>query len=254
MALLLANWKMNIRAKEACTFAYNISNFLSQNKDNNQIILFPPFTMLSDIKRIVNTQHIQLGGQNCSAAESGSLTGEVSAAMLKDAGCDYVILGHSERRIHHQESSFVIREKAATAHKNALKTIICIGESKTEYDHGITEKTLKDQLFQSLPNEATSENTIIAYEPIWAIGTGKIPTTSDIAAAIKVIQDVLQCFSFENSLTILYGGSVKSNNACEILETEGVSGLLVGNASLNYDEFTQIITKTRAQSTLCKQF
>jgi triosephosphate isomerase len=161
--------------------------------------------------------------------------------MLKDAGCTHVIVGHSERRVDHGETNALVRAKAATAHAAGLTAVICIGEMEGERDRGLTHKVVSGQLGGSLPPDATADNTVIAYEPVWAIGTGKTPTTDDIAGVHDWIRERLAAFLPEaHRMRILYGGSVNPDNAAAILALEEVDGGLVGGASLKVDDFWAI--------------
>jgi triosephosphate isomerase (TIM) len=254
MTLLVANWKMNLDIESGLNLAKNLADFVSLNKSNNQIVICPPFTMLHQIGETLKKSDIKLGGQDCSIAEKGAYTGDISTAMLKDSGCDYVILGHSERRGYHNESSEIVKQKAELAHKHHLNTIICVGESEEERVQKMTLQVLEAQLLNSIPNTANSNNTIIAYEPVWAIGTGENPTTTQIEDVAQFIGNtVKKSFSFEKWPVILYGGSVKANNSKDILQINAINGLLVGGASLIYTEFTDIITNT-LKVTKCKQY
>ncbi len=207
------------------------------------VVLCPPATLLQAIAGILQNTLVHLGGQDCHAEAHGAFTGNISAAMLKDAGCGYVILGHSERRQHEKETSALVAKKAAMAHKNGLTVILCIGETEAEYESGKTLDVIKTQLHASLPASATPTNTVIAYEPVWAIGTGKNATTRDIETCHRfILAELKQLPAFKSQLPrILYGGSVKPANAAEILRAESVGGLLVGGASLKADDFLAII-------------
>ena len=254
MTLLVANWKMNLDLESGSKLAKDLSDFVSHNKSINSVVICPPFTMLHHIGKELNQSTIKLGGQDCSLAEKGAYTADISAAMLRDSGCDYVILGHSERRNYHKESSETVKQKAEIAHNHHLNTIICVGESEKEQAQGLTLQTLEKQLLNSIPNTANSNNTIIAYEPVWAIGTGKNPTTAQIENVAKFIGDTVNnSFSFENWPIILYGGSVKANNSKDILQIKAINGLLVGGASLIYTEFIDIITNA-SKVAKCKQY
>jgi triosephosphate isomerase len=186
-----------------------------------------------------------LGGQDCHTEQSGAHTGNISADMLQDMGCEYVIVGHSERRSYQNESSNLISQKAAAAHDAGLISIICIGETEEENEAGKTLEVLKKQISESIPESATPENTIIAYEPVWAIGTGKTPTIDDIASTHEAIRKYIQIkIGNSDSVLILYGGSVNPSNARDILKLEDVDGALVGGASLKIEQFTSIIDQS----------
>lgn len=246
--LLVANWKMNLDLVSGTKLANDLLSVVKKN-DAVQVVLCPPFTMLDQISKTIKGSSIKLGGQDCSFAESGAYTGDVSAAMLKDCGCDYIILGHSERRNHHNESESIIKQKAAAAHSHNLKTIICIGESVEERKHGRTLQILEQRLLGSIPLNFKDSNFIIAYEPLWSIGTGQTPTNKQIAEVMLFIHDLIsERFLFETPPVILYGGSVTINNSTDILAIRHVGGLLVGKASLTSTEFGEIIKNACKQS------
>jgi len=236
--LVAANWKMNLLIDEGRELISKLKKIESE-----QVVICPTFTSLYPLSEIAKTSNIKLGAQNCNDNKSGAFTGEINAEMIKDCGCEYVIVGHSERRQQHNESNELINSKAISAHNNNLKTIICIGESEEIYNAGKTKITLEEQLKNSIPENSNSENTIIAYEPIWAIGTGKVPTLEEIEDIHNFIMDYI-CSNFsniDNSLKILYGGSVKKDNAKDIMAIKNVGGVLVGGASLDADSFNVII-------------
>ncbi len=184
---------------------------------------------------------VAVGGQDCAMTENGAFTGDISAEMLADFGCSYVILGHSERRQHHKESNEIVAAKAAIAHKKGLVAIICVGERENERDAGVEQDVVAAQLAGSLPSSAAAGNTVIAYEPVWAIGTGKTATPEDVRAMHKFIRanlkEKLEDFA---QMRILYGGSVKPENAAALLSIENVDGALIGGASLKADQYLGI--------------
>jgi len=222
MFIIAANWKMNGDVAFARQYATALENFTSKA----EVIILPPFPLLSALKGNFKT-----GGQNCFAGEKGAYTGEVSPYLLKDIGCEYVLLGHSERR-EMGETSELVFAKAEVAHKAGLKTIICAGEKSGEN----FEKIIFTQLDKSIPYSATVANTIIAYEPVWAIGSGITPTSAEISERHKAINDK---YGFKT----IYGGSVKADNASEISNLDNVNGLLVGGASLDVEQFKLLITR-----------
>ena len=185
---------------------------------------------------------IALGGQNSHTEEKGAHTGDISAAMLADSGCSYVILGHSERRADHGEASEAIARKASAALAVGLNIILCVGESEAERDAGNALDVVGDQLKQSLPEQGSASDIVIAYEPVWAIGTGRVPNAAQIG---EMHHHILELFKQlkpgdVSGLRVLYGGSVKAENAGEILSIEGVGGALVGGASLSAENFLGI--------------
>lgn len=241
--LIAGNWKMNGLHDEGCELARAVSAQVKNNKLNCDFLVCPPFTLLSDVRKCLRGSGIALGAQDVHFAEKGAHTGDISPLMLKDAGCSYVIVGHSERRADHKENNSLVSKKADAAHKAGLKTIICVGETGAERDAGKTLEVCRKQVRASLPKDADSSNTTIAYEPVWAIGTGRTPTSADVeevhAALREVIAGKLGKRNAAN-MKILYGGSVKPGNAAELLSLPDVDGALVGGASLKADDFINI--------------
>lgn len=252
MSIIVANWKMNLNLLSGEDLARKISMFVEKEKSKDTIVICPSFSMLDRVGSAINGSFIKLGAQDCSHYRDGAYTGDVSAAMLKDTGCEYVIIGHSERRSNHNETPSLIRRKVASAHLFDLKTIICIGETEEERINGMTLEVLKEQLLKSIPeNSIFGENILIAYEPLWSIGTGIIPSVNDINEIAEYCSGILATrFLFENKIKILYGGSVDSANCTKILNSDYVDGILVGSASLDYKKFSEIIM---ASNKLCKQ-
>jgi triosephosphate isomerase len=186
---------------------------------------------------------IAVGGQDCHAEESGAFTGNISAEMLADAGAGYVILGHSERRQYHSETDADVRAKASAAHRAVLTAIVCVGETRDEREAGHTLGVVRRQLGGSIPDHSTSSNLVVAYEPVWAIGTGLTPTAADVAEVHASIREELRRLVGEGEherVRILYGGSVKPSNAAELMAVANVNGALVGGASLVAKDFLAI--------------
>ena len=235
--LIAGNWKMNGTQVDAKALAVAIGDGSGQA----DICICPPFVHLGLVAG-VKSSAISLGAQDCSMKDNGAFTGDISAIMLKDMGCTHVILGHSERRQYHAESDLIVAEKAQKAHAQGIITIICVGETESERVSGIQNKIVTEQLAKSIPATANSQNLVIAYEPVWAIGTGKTATLDDIRDMHEVIRKFLQ-EKLDNSsaIRILYGGSVKADNAKEILAVANVDGALVGGASLKPDQFLAIV-------------
>ena len=205
------------------------------------LVLCPPTTALTTVRRAIAEGRVALGAQDCHDQPSGAFTGDVSAEMLVDAGCGFVIVGHSERRALHAESDATVRAKAAAAHRAGLVAIICIGESLAERDAGRTIEVLTRQLEGSVPAAARAVDTVVAYEPIWAIGTGKVAATAQVAQAHAAIRAQLaRQVAGGGAIRLLYGGSVKPGNAAELLALADVDGALVGGASLDADQFLAI--------------
>lgn len=233
--LAAGNWKMNgLRAdlEQARILAQAIA------KPNCGVLLCPPATLIAAMADAVAGTAVMVGGQDCHAQISGAHTGDVSAQMLVDSGARYVILGHSERRADHGESSVDVAAKAGAAHGAGLVAIICVGETEAERDSGQTLDVVLGQLAASLPEGATAANTVIAYEPVWAIGTGRTPTLEQIAEVHDALRESLP----DAAISLLYGGSVKPGNATEIFAIANVDGALVGGASLKAVDFGAIIT------------
>ena len=235
------NWKMNGHL-DAIAEASDIAEFYNGlANDNVESALCVPATLISSFAASVE---LPIGGQDCHAKKSGAYTGDISADMLVEAGAKYVIVGHSERREGHGETSEVVAQKAEAAYEAGIKAIICVGESLETYKAGGSADFVAEQIKASVPEVATSDNTIIAYEPIWAIGSGLTPTTDEIAAIHQKIFDVLsevKGSDFAENTRLLYGGSVKGANAADIAAVNHVHGALVGGASLTAEAFNPII-------------
>ncbi|MBS0470403.1 MAG: triose-phosphate isomerase [Proteobacteria bacterium] len=239
--LIAGNWKMNgVAAALSEIDALAVS--LTDRPAACDVLVCPPATLIERASH-VSRNRIALGGQDCHAEISGAFTGDVSAEMLRDAGATAVIVGHSERRQYHGETDAVVAAKAKAAWRAGLTAIICIGETEAERDSGKANDICKSQLAGSVPDGATSANTAIAYEPVWAIGTGKTPTSEEIAQMHAHIKAHIPA-----GLRILYGGSVKPANAVEILALADVGGALVGGASLKASDFLTIVRACRKSS------
>ena len=242
--LIAGNWKMNGRLADGVDLAKGIAAEVKKlGKPSCEFLVCPPFTILSSVKKVLRGAKVVLGAQDCHFAEKGAHTGDISPLMLTDLGCSYVILGHSERRADHFESNELVNKKAVAAHQAGLKTVICIGETLEQRDSGKTIAVCSDQILGSVPDDSTAADTVIAYEPVWAIGTGKTPTASDVeevhAAVRKVLAKKLGKGN-ANKMRILYGGSVKPSNAKEFLSLPDVDGALIGGASLKVEDFMAI--------------
>jgi triosephosphate isomerase (TIM) len=240
-ALVAGNWKMNGTAASLAELGY-LKDALAAKPAYCDVLICPPATLLAQAAGKVQGA-VALGGQDCHAKPSGAFTGDVSAEMLKDAGASYVIVGHSERRQYHRESDADVAAKAQAAWRAGLKAIICIGETEAQRQSGDHNSVCGSQLDGSVPADATPANTLIAYEPVWAIGTGKTPTSADIVAMHAHIRACLVAHLGEGArqMLILYGGSVKPDNAREILNLPEVGGALVGGASLKAADFLGVV-------------
>lgn len=234
LKLVAGNWKMNGLAADSRQRVEQLQILAGQKPPPCDVVLCPPTTALGLAGQLLKNSKIALGGQDCHAQASGAFTGDISAAMLKDMGCRFVIVGHSERRQHHKETSEQVRNKAKAAHAAGLIAIVCVGETDAEREAGKAQEIVDQQLRNSLPDTATAQNTVIAYEPVWAIGTGKTASSDDIKSMHAFIRSKAAPFR------ILYGGSVKGANAREILHLPDVDGVLVGGASLKAEEFWEI--------------
>ena len=243
--LFVANWKMNGLHADGLARASALAR--ASGDCGGDIVVCPPATLLFALRAVFAGTPVALGGQDCHVSAKGAHTGDVSAAMLADAGCAYVIVGHSERRASHGESNEWVAGKAAAAHAAGLTAIVCVGESAADRDAGRALAVIGRQVEGSLPASATTDNTAIAYEPVWAIGTGRTPGPADIEAAhAEVRAGWERRFSGSGTaLRVLYGGSVTARNAGDILAAPGVDGVLVGGASLSADTFWQICQASR---------
>jgi triosephosphate isomerase len=235
--LVAGNWKMNGTKAEA----WGLLGALVQAKAAQkgvEVAVFPPFPLLALAAAELAGSGIAFGAQNCSPFDAGAYTGEVSAKMLKDLGCTYVILGHSERREQHNESDVLVREKITAAHAAGLKAILCVGEKKPDMGEAAFDN-VRIQLTNSLSGSANANNTVVAYEPVWAIGSGLTPTAHQITEMHEKIAELLP--KSMKGARIIYGGSVKGDNAKSILHLKGVDGVLPGGASLKAESFLKII-------------
>lgn len=234
MKTIIGNWKMNgSRAKLTEMIAA-----LSQIKTKNRVVLCVPFTMLD-----IRSESVDLGAQDVSAHKSGAYTGEVSAEMIAEVGAKYVIVGHSERRMYHDETNDIVRAKAQMALENGITPIICVGETMDEKRAGKTMDVIESCVRESVPNDV-HDDIIIAYEPRWAIGAGITPTTQEIADAHRVIADTLSYMGLDGT-PILYGASVNVSNASDIVAIKNVGGLLIGGASLKSADLIPIIESVK---------
>ena len=235
----IANWKMNGQ-KDSYKLVKSISNYCQKMKrKTSKVVICPPFTLLSEL--IKKEKKIKFGGQDCHYKSEGAYTGSISANMLKSINCQYVILGHSERRIYQKETSQELNLKIQSAIESNLTVIYCIGEKLEEIKK--RNIILKKQL-SSLPKKIDPKKIIIAYEPVWAIGTGKVPSLNDINKIHENIRHILSnllSLRFSKHVSILYGGSVNAANSVDILNLNHVDGALVGGASLKSKEFCKII-------------
>ena len=240
--LAAGNWKMNGTRADLSQVRALMADHPAPAVD---LLLCPPATLIAEAAQMAKGHPLTIGGQDCHSAVSGAHTGDISAAQLADAGARAVILGHSERREDHEENSELVRAKARAAHEAGLMAVICVGESLAQREALNTLDIIGGQLSSSVPDTATGENLVIAYEPIWAIGTGRIPSPDQIGEVHDFIRARLERrfgAGVGRSARLLYGGSVKPDNAAEIFQVSNVDGALVGGASLTAADFGPIIT------------
>lgn len=244
--IIAGNWKMHNNLSESQNLVTKLVNELNNQNINREVIICPPFTSLTEVSNLLDGTKIELGAQNMHFEDKGAFTGEISADMLKSVGCKYVILGHSERRTIFGESDEIINKKIKQALNAGLIPIFCMGETLEQREDGITNDVIKNQVSEGIKelSEEDVNKIIIAYEPIWAIGTGKTATPEQAQEVHKFIRSLLRENFSENTsqnIPILYGGSVKPNNAEDILAKEDIDGALVGGACLDTDSFVSII-------------
>ena len=238
--MFIANWKMNGSLPMLFSWLEEVNKTLDESSQN-KCILCPPVCFLSEASNIIKRDKlsISLGAQNIDSNIIPSLTGGIDGAMLKESGAEYVLIGHSERRKVFNEGNQLLLEKIKSASKEGLRIIFCIGESLKDKERGKTIKVLKEQI--GILNDADLNEFIVAYEPVWAIGSGEIPKLEDIEDIHKQVIDEVGSFKKEGFLGVLYGGSVDSFNSRQILSIKGVQGLLIGGASLECKEFCNIV-------------
>ena len=243
--IIAGNWKMNKTVAEALTLVADLKRDLAGVKEVD-IVVAPPYTALSEVSKAILDSSLKLAAQNMSENNFGAHTGEICAGMLKEFSVRYVILGHSERRQFQKESDALIAKKAAAVHAASLKPIVCVGETLAEREGGLMEKVLETQVRGSLAGLTKEQmvETVVAYEPVWAIGTGKTATTQQAQDAHKFIRGILAAMfdgEVARKVRIQYGGSVKPNNAKELMSQPDVDGALVGGAALEARSFADII-------------
>ena len=244
--IVAGNWKMNKNLQEGMALANELNDMLKADKPNCDVVICTPFIHLAKVSEVIDHSIMGLGAENCADKKSGAYTGEVSAEMVKSTGAEYVILGHSERREYYHETPEILKEKVLLALENGLKVIFCIGESLAEREANKQNEVVKTELEGSVFNLSAEEfkNIVIAYEPIWAIGTGKTATSDQAEEIHAYIRSVIaekygQTVAQETS--ILYGGSCKASNAPELFAKPDIDGGLIGGASLKAADFKGII-------------
>jgi len=239
--LIAGNWKMNGTPMLVKDMILGLAQKYDALPEKPfEMLICPPFTLIGLASEFAKNTGIGIGGQDCSALSNGAHTGDISALMLKEARAKYVILGHSERRADHGETNALIKAKAERALKDGLKVIICVGETEVQKDAEETLKVVSKQVSESLPSDTKADDVVIAYEPVWAIGTGRTPTGAEVEEVHAFIREqLIEMIGLDEAggLRILYGGSVKPSNAKELLHIPNVDGALVGGASLKLDDF-----------------
>lgn len=242
--IIAGNWKMNNTIKEGLQLVKEIKN--SKLNENVEVVVCVPFVGLSEIKKALENTNIKLGAQNMHWEESGAFTGEISPLMLKEIGVDYCIIGHSERRQYFNELDFTVNKKIKAALLHGIKPIVCVGETLEQRESNIEKEVVKSQILTAFEDieEKDLENIVIAYEPIWAIGTGKTASSEDANTMCGLIRKTIGHMYGENAkntIRIQYGGSVKPENIKELMEKEEIDGALVGGASLIAEDFIRIV-------------
>lgn len=240
---MTANWKMNKSIGEAISYIKKLKQ-LAKDAKGKEIVICPPFTSLSAVSAELTASEIKLGAQNMHSEEKGAFTGEISPSMLKEINCKYIIIGHSERRKYFNETDEIVNKKIKIALKNNLTPILCMGETEEERKANHTNEVIEKQFKDSL-KDIKSDNLVIAYEPIWAIGTGNNATPQQAEEVHDLIRQLInQQFGSkaEDKIRIIYGGSVKPDNIKELMSQDNIDGALVGGASLDAEEFFKIIS------------
>ncbi|HLR34322.1 MAG TPA: triose-phosphate isomerase [Tissierellales bacterium] len=242
--MIAGNWKMNKTLDEALELVKDIKN---EERDKDvEAVLCIPYVNLTEVKKLIEDTDIKLGAQNVHWEDSGAYTGEISPLMLKNIGVEYVIIGHSERRQYFNETDEIVNKKVKAVLNHGLKPILCVGETLAEREKGIEEDIVGEQIKNALEgiSEEDASNIVIAYEPIWAIGTGKTASSKDANTMLGFIRNILGDIynkDLKNNIRILYGGSVKPANIKELMAEDEIDGALVGGASLKKDDFLSLI-------------
>jgi triosephosphate isomerase len=244
--LIAGNWKMNGTLQAGLAELGLLSDRIKSTRGLPEVVVCPPATLLHPavlaLAAFGAAQSVGVGGQDCHAEAKGAHTGDISAESLRDIGCAYVIVGHSERRADHGETDAAVEAKARAAHAAGLTAIVCIGETLDQRDGGQTLDVVSRQIAGSVPAGATAANTVVAYEPVWAIGTGRTPTADQVAEVhARLRADLVARFADGAAFRLLYGGSVKASNAAELMAVANVDGALVGGASLKAEDFWPIV-------------
>jgi triosephosphate isomerase len=245
--LVIANWKMHGDATANRALVVALLALLGERRGLGErparCVLCPPFPYLAQVAELVEGSNVEVGAQDCSHSDSGAYTGEVAPGMLRDCGCDWVIIGHSERRQYHLESDALVAAKLATAQRSGLTPVVCVGESQDQREAGEAEAVVAGQLRGAFADLADLRGVVVAYEPVWAIGTGLTATPEQAQAMHAHVREVLRSLdhSGADSVQLLYGGSVKADNAAELFAQPDIDGALVGGASLDAEAFATIV-------------
>lgn len=240
--LVAGNWKMHGRLTSGLSLANELVQRMKAHRNlTTEVVICPPFTLLWPVAEVLSESAIKLGAQDCHPENHGAYTGDISAAMLVDMGCRYVIIGHSERRGAHHENSDLVARKFAAAQQAGLTAILCVGETRAEYDSGKKNEAVETQLRQSLPEKFTAANLVVAYEPVWAIGSGVTPEVSEVEKMHRHIRKVLGPVG--EAVQVIYGGSVTPQLAESYLASSEIDGFLIGSVSLNADGFWAVCEK-----------
>jgi len=245
--LIVGNWKMNTTPEIARNLANSIGGQVREMDVDGvvDVCICPPFPLIFTAVMGIGPGPALVGAQDCHANESGAHTGDVAAEMLHAIGCRYVIVGHSERRTDHHETDDMVQAKAKAAYRAGLIAIICVGETEAERDAGQTDAVVEKQVRGSVPAEANTKNTVIAYEPVWAIGTGKTASPADAQAVHALVRSIVSDThgaKTADAMRLLYGGSMKPENATELLAEADIDGGLIGGASLKADSFVSLVS------------
>jgi triosephosphate isomerase (TIM) len=243
--IVVGNWKMNNTIAESIELATGIAEAVGKGKHSCEVGIAPSFPALHEVGKVIEWSDIRLAAQNCHYENNGAFTGEVSAHMLSALGCSYVILGHSERRQLFGETSAIVNRKVRKALEEGLRVILCVGETLHEREIGVTESVITGQVVEGLDGVSDISNLVIAYEPVWAIGTGKTATSAqaeEVHASIRATVAGIYSPAVADHLRIQYGGSVKASNAVELFSMPNIDGGLIGGASLNVEDFMAIVT------------
>ena len=240
--IIAGNWKMNKTAKEAVALIEELKPLVAKSKP--EVVVCVPYTDLWAVKEAIKGSKIRLGAENVAWADSGAFTGEISAAMLNEIGVEYVIIGHSERRTYFGETDETVNKRLKQALNNGLKPIVCVGETLTEREKNKTKRVLKKQVLEGFKDITDFSNIVIAYEPVWAIGTGKTATAEDANKTIGYIRSLIKKTwgaEVAKNLRIQYGGSMKPSNAKELMAMRNIDGGLIGGAALKAQDFAGIV-------------